>query len=290
MPKVSVLLPVYNTEPYVKGAVESILLQTFSDFELIIINDGSTDGSQKIIDSFKDPRIVKLKQPNKGLVASLNKGLAMAHGQYTARQDADDVSMPTRLEKQVKYLDSNPSVIVVGCNLLTLEKGKKPREIKYPPDDATIRLGLFSWSSIPHGAAMYRTAVVRGIKYRQPGWPAEDYDLWPRLAPLGKFANIDEPLYKMRLNREGISFSDLPRQTAKIIEIRRGVFKEARIVLQSPLVLRRSLSRRNSRTIKHNAWLLTRVSIMRIRPLNTLFMLAAILIALPLILRPSRYE
>ena len=114
-PKVTVLMPVYNGEKYLKEAITSILLQTFDDFEFLIINDGSSDASVDIIQSFRDPRIRLVhNDTNIGLIATLNKGLKLAHGKYVARMDQDDISLPRRLEKQTYFMDNNPDVGVCG--------------------------------------------------------------------------------------------------------------------------------------------------------------------------------
>src|SRR4051812_15533497 len=113
-PKISVLLPVYNAEPYLKEAIDSVLQQTFADFELIIINDGSKDRSADIIKSYTDKRILFIDQENIGLSATLNKGIALARGEYIARQDNDDISRPERFRKQVTYLDAHPRTMLLG--------------------------------------------------------------------------------------------------------------------------------------------------------------------------------
>lgn len=124
-PTVSVLMPVYNGAKYLHEAVKSILDQTYADFEFLIVNDGSTDDSEKIILSFKDPRIVIIKNEiNIGLINSLNKGLTIAKGKYIARMDADDVAMPQRLELQVKEFNTNPNAIVIGTDYFLLTDTK----------------------------------------------------------------------------------------------------------------------------------------------------------------------
>ena len=118
MPKVSVVMPAYNAEAYIGAAMESILSQSFGDFEFLILNDCSTDGTEAIIQSYDDPRIVYIKnEKNMGVAATLNKGLAAAQGEYIARMDADDFSLPQRFEKQVAYLDAHPEVVVLGTQV-----------------------------------------------------------------------------------------------------------------------------------------------------------------------------
>ena len=117
MPKVSVVMSVCNSEPFIRDAIKSILGQTFQDFEFIIINDGSTDGSLQIIQSYGDSRIRITSQENLGLTKSLNKGIGIARGEYIARQDADDISEPSRLEKQVAVLEQNRRAVLVSSNI-----------------------------------------------------------------------------------------------------------------------------------------------------------------------------
>ena len=117
MPKVSVVMSVCNSEPFIRDAINSILGQTFQDFEFIIINDGSTDGSLQIIQSYGDSRIRITSQENLGLTKSLNKGIGIARGEYIARQDADDISEPSRLEKQVAVLEQNSRAVLVSSNI-----------------------------------------------------------------------------------------------------------------------------------------------------------------------------
>lgn len=289
MPKVSVILPVYNGEKFLKEAINGILAQTFKDFELIIINDGSTDGTQKIIDSYKDKRIFKLKQENKGLVASLNRGIELSKGEYIARHDADDISLPIRLEKQVSYLDSHPGSVLIGTRATEInESGRETGVLDYPNDDAAIRLALFSYTPFAHGSVMYKKEIIKKIGgYTAGAWPAEDYDLWSKLLTLGSAANLKERLYKFRMNSEGISLTNQQKQTAKILEVRRRAFKDLRVILRSPLTVRKALSKTNNQEMRHNAYLLWRVSILRLRPINAIFMMASLMLALPLLLKDN---
>ena len=123
MPRVSVILPAYNAEAYLKEAIDSILNQTFPDFQLIVINDCSTDGTEEIIRQYADPRLVPVKnEKNLGIAATLNRGLSLAQGDYIARMDADDISLPHRLERQVAYLDAHPDIAVLGTNVETFDE------------------------------------------------------------------------------------------------------------------------------------------------------------------------
>lgn len=200
-PLVSVVLPVYNAEKTIGRAVESILEQTFSNFELLIINDGSTDRTSKIISDFSDPRISILSQENKGLVLSLNRGIESAIGKYIARMDADDISLPGRLEKQVSFLGKNPSYAIVGtATKIIYEDGKKG--IRYRPrNTADIRKNIVRICPFTHSSVMIRKNVFDRVGLYDSSMDGskellvEDYDLWVRILAAGyDMANLSDVL------------------------------------------------------------------------------------------------
>jgi glycosyltransferase involved in cell wall biosynthesis len=214
MPKVSVILPVYNGLPYLEAAIDSVLRQTFRDFELIIINDGSTDAYASIVDNFQDPRIRFFEQKNIGLAATLNRGISLSNGEYIARQDQDDVFFSMRLQKQVAYLDANPDVGMVGT-FAEILVGNEPtnRMLLHPTDDASIRFGLLFDNYFVHSSVMLRRSVLETVgvysedKSRQP---PEDYELWSRVMRTHKLANLPEVLMAYRevpssMSRVGVS-------------------------------------------------------------------------------------
>jgi glycosyltransferase involved in cell wall biosynthesis len=215
---VSVIMSVYNGEQYLQAAVDSVLAQTFTDFEFIIINDGSTDKSAQILQQIKDPRVKLITQPNQGLVASLNTAIALAKAPLIARMDADDLSLPTRLERQVRFLTDNVDHVIVGSNLIFIdEAGNDLYESPMLLQDAEMKLELLVRNPFGHGSVTYRSAAVKQAGLYDPGaWPAEDTDLWRRLGKLGKFANINEYLYKYRMNEAGISRSNTTLQAEKL--------------------------------------------------------------------------
>ncbi len=218
-PKVSILLPVYNGEQYLREAVDSILSQTFSDFELIAINDGSRDGSPDILESYRDTRIRLFHQENIGLALTLNRALELATGQYVARQDADDVSLPERLEKQVAYLDTHPECGLLGSWSTILEENRPTsRGHHHPEENGALQfLGLFD-SFFVHSAVMARRSVVLqagGYPTVAERNPPEDFDLWSRMARLSSLANLPEPLLQYREVAGSIS-----RQKAELINRR----------------------------------------------------------------------
>ena len=188
VPTVSVLLPVYNGAAYLQAAIDSVLAQTFTDFEVIIIDDGSADATPQILAAFTDPRIKSVRQDNAGLVTALNRGIALAQGRYLARQDHDDLSLPTRFEKQVAFLDAHPDHALLGTRS-QIWRGEDPtgRGHDHAVDDASLRFDLLFDSPFVHSSVMMRTDAVRaaGGYSRDPAHqPPEDYELWSRLSPL----------------------------------------------------------------------------------------------------------
>lgn len=198
-PLVSILLPVYNGGPYLSSAIESILTQTYRHIELIIINDGSTDDSAEIIEKFPDPRIRYFDQVNKGLPATLNRAIGLVRGEYIARQDADDISYPTRIEKQVSFLEANPEYGIVGSwSEIWDGNSKTDRSHRHPIQNDMLRFNLIFDSYFVHSSVMLRKSVFDMVgqyseeRSRQP----EDYELWSRILRSGKYkcANLPEVL------------------------------------------------------------------------------------------------
>lgn len=202
MVKVSVILPVYNGLPYLKSSIDSILSQSFRDFELIIVNDGSIDGSSNIVKSYNDPRIRFYEQENQGLVITLNKLVALSTGEYVARQDADDVSFFSRLEKQVEFLNANPDVAIVGTHAEIWETNTKTNRVhRHPVSDASIKFHLLFDNPFVHSSVMIRKSVFDDIGFylegQQKCFP-EDYELWSRVSRKYHLANIPESLVAYR--------------------------------------------------------------------------------------------
>ena len=197
VPSVSVLMPVYNGEEYLGEAIESILNQTFRDFEFIIINDGSTDHSAEIVQSYDDPRIRYFEsEQNMGLARSLNRGLALARSPYITRMDQDDISLPERLAKQVDSLNAHPEVGVLGCAVQLIDAGGKLSNIqRYPAEHGVLRWHLCFKSPIAHPTVMMRREVVARVGgYSIDIVHAEDYDLWRRLSWVTHLSNLEEVL------------------------------------------------------------------------------------------------
>ncbi len=198
IPRISVIMPVYNGEKYLRQAMESILNQSFSDFEFIIINDGSTDRTEEIVKSYNDPRIVYLKnERNLGLSRSYNKGIGACRGQYLARMDADDISAPNRFERQIQFLKKRPYVDIVGSSLTFIdEKGRKCGVWRRQLDHTDIKFSSLFSTPMIHPTIMGKTEVFKSHLYNEELYNSEDYELWSRLLfEIGtRFGNIHEPL------------------------------------------------------------------------------------------------
>jgi len=217
VPTVSVLLPVYNAEPYLRAAVESVLSQTFVDYELLAFDDGSTDGSLAILREYeaKDSRVRIFSRDNRGLVPTLNELIVLARGRYLARMDADDISRPQRFEKQVMFLDSNPDYVLIGGWVERMSAAGQPIGVYRSPcshekiDADHLRGHL----SICHASTMFRpAAVIKAGCYRDEFRDAEDLDLWLRLAEIGRIANLPEVVYQYRMLSSSLSEAEGPMQ------------------------------------------------------------------------------
>ena len=210
VPTISVLLPVYNAEPYLRAAVDSVLSQTFVDFELLAFDDGSTDRSLAILREYeaKDSRVRIFSRENRGHVVTHNELIDLAQGRYLAHMDADDICLPERFERQAVFLDSFPDHLVVGGWIEQINAAGQPIGIiRSPLTHQEIDLAhLKGHTSICHPAAMFRkTAVLTVGCYNDEFNPAEDLDLWLRLAEIGKVANLPEIVLRYRLHSDSLS-------------------------------------------------------------------------------------
>lgn len=208
-PRVSVILPVYNGEEYLKAAIESILNQSYADFSLIVINDGSKDGSEGIVQAFKDSRILYVRQDNQGLARTLNRGIDLASSEYVARQDQDDVSVPSRFQRQVDLLNESPSIVMVGTWARILRRDALTSQcLSHPEHYSEILLELLFDNPFVHSSVMARRKVLLDVgKYTtDPNRePPEDYELWSRIARRYEVRNIPEMLQYYRDVDSGMS-------------------------------------------------------------------------------------
>lgn len=202
MPKISVIFPVYNGTEYLLDAINSVLTQSYVDFELIIINDGSTDDSVAIIEKLKDPRIRFYQQSNKGLAATLNRGISLAKGEYIARQDQDDLSFPSRFERQINFLEANQDVGIVGTDAeIWVDNSRTTRLLNHPSQNVLLKFALLFDNHFVHSSVMIRRSVFDRVGcYAEDSsrQPPEDYELWSRLMKEYKLANLPEVLVAYR--------------------------------------------------------------------------------------------
>lgn len=203
MPKVSVIMSVYNGEEFLRDSILSILNQTYSDFEFVIIDDCSTDNTLKILEEFykKDSRIKILNNTqNLGLTKSLNKAISESSGEYLARLDAGDVSSPDRLEKQVAFLDQHKEVGLLGSFMYIIDtKGEILKEVRYPTDNETLKKDLIKYNPFVHSSIMFRKDVGARVGFYDENFKyAQDYDFYFKLFPLTKFANLPMFLVQYR--------------------------------------------------------------------------------------------
>jgi hypothetical protein len=208
-PLVSVLLPVYNGKPYLDVALQSVLSQTYQHFEMIVIDDGSTDGSHEIVQAYADSRIRLFRQSNQGLPAALNRAIELSKGEYLARQDQDDVALPHRLERQVAFLNAHPSHAMVGTWAeIWVGNADSGRRHQHPTEGHLLKWELLFNNPFVHSSVMLRKSAVQqvgGYCTDAGRQPPEDYELWSRLARNFEVANLPECLQIYREVKRSIS-------------------------------------------------------------------------------------
>jgi len=205
---VSVVMSVYNAENYLEEAILSILNQTYKNFEFIIINDGSTDISLEIIEKYakKDNRIKVISRENKGLIYSLNEGIKLSKGKYIARMDADDISLPDRFEKQVKFMENNLDVGVCGSSVISFNDSFQKKWVLYTKNEMLKAESFFS-SPFAHPSVMIRKSIIDKYKlfYDKNFIHTEDFELWVKMAKYTNFYNFKEALLKYRISNNSIT-------------------------------------------------------------------------------------
>lgn len=244
-PVVSILMPVYKTAPYLREAMDSILSQTFTDFELIILNDCSPDHAEEVVDTYTDPRIVRYRgEKNVGLSNILNVGIGMARGKYIARMDSDDISFPDRLKIQVSFLENHPEIDLVSAGMQLF--GAKEEIWLREQNPEKVKIEALFHSPILHASSMWRRSRFEdnGLRFRQEMVPSEDYDLWSRALVKGlKLVNLRQVLYKYRIHpAQATTRTDLTSEKDRIVQQ-----EYMRATLPS-------LSERNSEAFPNRAW------------------------------------
>lgn len=221
-PLVSVVMPVYNCATYLPEALVSLLIQTFTDFEIIAVNDGSTDDSPEILKRFAkfDSRIKIIDQKNGGIVKALNHGIEKARGQYIARMDGDDISFPNRFKEQVAILEKSPDIVLVAGDFEVIDESSQTiyRE-QVAPDNEFIQRAFYLRNAIAHGSVMFRKSALNSVGYYSDAYgPTEDMELWMRLLEHGDFTATGTSIYRWRVNSQGITSTNNPesvRQATK---------------------------------------------------------------------------
>lgn len=225
-PRLSVVLSVFNGEDFLRDCIESVLKQTFKDFEFIIVDDGSTDSTAQIISSFaaSDPRVRSFRHSNKGRALSLNDGIEAANSDLIARIDADDVALPDRFKKQVSFMEMHTQVGVVGSAAhLIAPDGRKLATVQPPLSDSEIRQKMLSHNVINHPTAVMRRELVAAVGgYRRQLVDCDDYDLFFRIGERSTLANLPEVLLLKRVHRNEASVQNLTHQTLSTIAARRA--------------------------------------------------------------------
>ncbi|XZQ06178.1 glycosyltransferase family 2 protein [Pedobacter sp. MW01-1-1] len=219
-------MPVYNCQMYIKDAIDSILRQTHANFELLIIDDCSTDNTLKSIKTYTDRRITLIeKKQKKGLVDSLNIGILTAKGEFIARMDGDDISLPNRFERQISFLKSNPEVSICGSSYQIIGSNKI---IPLPLNPEEIKIALLEYCPMAHPTVMIKAKFLwqYNLIYDSDFETAEDYELWTRCAWLGRMANLPEPLLLYRLHNAQYSETKKAKQQTKSESIRANVLKK----------------------------------------------------------------
>lgn len=213
-PRVSVVMSVFNCEKYLRSAVDSILSQTFTNFEFIVIDDGSSDSGPEVMSAYQDPRIrFSRNEQNIGLTRTLNKGLKQARGEFIARMDCDDVSHPDRLAKQVAFMDANADIGASGTWALDIDEAGQVIDKRETPIGE--KLDNFYWQRTPiiHPTAMFRFTQSSGPWYDATTPVAQDFDLWLRIRTEQKLGNLPEYLLHYRVHDKSITAANTERQT-----------------------------------------------------------------------------
>lgn len=224
IPKISVLMPVFNCRQYIEESVNSIINQTFTDFEFLIIDDCSTDGTFEYLQSLSDPRINLIrKTQNSGHTISLNMGLELAKGEYIARMDGDDVSLPERLTKQVDFLETHPEIGVLGTRVQIMDAfGNISHTLQFPTQHGVLRWSLCFYNPIVHPSVIMRREIIeRAGGYNPDMKHAEDYDLWRRLSGLTRLSNLQDVLFCLRKHDANVSILNPPEERRFSVQVSR---------------------------------------------------------------------
>lgn len=230
-------MPAYNAEKYIAEAIDSILGQTFGDFEFIILNDCSKDRTEEIILSYDDPRIVYVKnEENMGVARTLNRGLDMAKGEYIARMDADDISLPERFAKQVAYLDANRQYAAVGSNAVIFYEDGTQHYTDVPTDLQNVKLALPISNPFIHPVMMLRKSMLVNIRYDSTFEGREDYRFWMCLSQKHKMSNLPDRLLRYRHHLSQVTQKQDPCKEEKHFYLKKCYYNELLADIQEDMV------------------------------------------------------
>ncbi|WP_284076398.1 glycosyltransferase family 2 protein [Herbaspirillum aquaticum] len=237
-PLVSVLMPVYNGERYLQPAIRSILGQTMGDFELIVIDDASRDSTPELLAACADPRLRVIRHDsNRGIVEALNHGLSYARGQYIARMDADDISHPERLQKQLAFLQHHPEVGLVGSWIRGFGEVRRKYIHRYPATHDAIRALMLFENAFAHSTVMFRRGLLleHGLGYSERFKYVEDWALWWQISSVSRVANLPEVLLEYRINKAGTSYTGTSIQTRSRLDFVEARLQEAGLPFRQEL-------------------------------------------------------
>jgi glycosyltransferase involved in cell wall biosynthesis len=254
--KITVLMPAYNAGKYIHEAIISVLEQSYQNFELLIINDGSTDDTARIALLFNDPRIMLVNKEHEGIAAALNTGLRLTDSYYVARFDADDVCMPERLERQYNFMEDHPDYVLVGSDAeYILENGEFLFSFKcIAHSHEEIQRNMYVYCPFIHSSVMYkRDAVIKAGGYNPYAHHFEDYLLWTCLAKMGKMQNLREPLLKVRFNPDSSTIDEKWR-SERFRQLKRMATMRGAITQQEGNELAAIIKKQNVEKIKKGAY------------------------------------
>jgi glycosyltransferase involved in cell wall biosynthesis len=260
---ISVLLPVRNGARYLREAVDSVLAQTVAKLEVVVVDDGSTDDTLEILRSYRDERLRVVQQEPAGLVAALNRAVAEARGDLVARMDADDVSHPHRLERQLELLERESRLGLVGCGVETIdERGRTTGSWLLPADDDALRRRLLLRNLFTHGSVVMRRSALESAGGYSGAYGAnEDYDLWRRIARGWRLAAVPEVLYRYRVHSAAVTKQDVAARVASRERLRDELWNDDALLRAVPgerdRTEARSLAREALRRRRY--WLAARV-------------------------------
>jgi glycosyltransferase involved in cell wall biosynthesis len=246
-------MTVYNGMPFLRPAVESVLAQTLRDFRFVIVNDGSTDGTEEFLLQLADPRILVLYHHNQGTAAAANNGLAHCEGALVARMDSDDVALPERLQRQVDFLDAHPEVGLVGTQVAPLGSVRSGRSLRLPTSHEAIDASLLAGRhGLAHSSIMMRRELLTAIGGYWSLPLVDDWDMMLRMAEVGRLANIDEVLHLYRVHAGSLNGSGMRRMRLSIDYARESARR--RRGGQPPISLADYQRQRDARPVWERSW------------------------------------